>query len=437
MSAAASLAGPRSLDDDLIPPLTTLQAMAESARCVFCYEATCVAACPTGIDIPGFIRRIANADLHGAAVKILSENILGGTCARVCPTEVLCEQACVRNTGEERAVAIGRLQRHAVDALMAEGRHPFVRAASSGKRVAVVGAGPAGLACAHRLAQLGHDVTVFEARPKPGGLNEFGIAAYKMAGGFAQAEVGFVLGIGGITIEHGKALGKNLSLADLRRDFAAVFLGVGLTDARPLGIEGEDLRGVRDALPFIEEIRQGKPGRYPSVGRRVVVIGGGNTAIDAAIQASCLGAEEVVMAYRRGPEQMGATEWEQQLAKVSGVQIRPFLSPVRITGNKKGVSAVELERTRLEGDRAVGTGEKVKLAADTVLKAVGQVLRGADLDGLAIEGGKIVIDASYRTNLPGVFAGGDCVKTGQDLTVQAVQDGKLAALAIDASLRQA
>ncbi len=430
---AAAHNSPQGLDDDLVPPMNALQAMAESSRCLYCYEAACVRACPTAIDIPGFIRRIGDGNVAGAAKVILAANIMGGTCSRVCPTEILCEQACVRNTGEARPVAIGRLQRFATDALLARAEsHPFTRAAESGKRVAVVGAGPAGLSAAHRLSQLGHRVDVFEARPKPGGLNEFGLAAYKMTNDFAQREVAFILGLGGITIHYGRRLGEDLPLDDLAGDYDAVFLAIGLARPRPLGLEGDGLSGVMEALHFIEALRQRKA---PPVGGRVVVIGGGNTAVDAAIQAHCLGADEVVMAYRRGVEQMAATAWEQQLARISGVVIRPWLAPKRIVGAGGKATGVVFERTRLVDGRLTGSGAEVELPADLVLSAVGQELKEDELGGLAVRQGRIDIDDGYRTGRPGVFAGGDCVKSGLDLTVQAVEDGKRAALAIDRFIR--
>jgi dihydropyrimidine dehydrogenase (NAD+) subunit PreT len=411
---------------DLTPPLTAVQALAESNRCLFCYDAACVRACPTGIDIPSFIRSIATGNLKGAATTILSDNIMGGTCARVCPTETLCEQACVRNTAEERPVAIGRLQRHATDHLFArKGPHPFARAASTGKRVAVVGAGPAGLSCAHRLATLGHEVTVYEAKPKSGGLNEYGLAPYKMADDFAQREVAFILEVGGITVEHGRRLGADLSLGTLRAEFDAVFLGVGLGGNNRLNIPGEDRAGVENATAFIERVRQAPPDAPVAVGRSVVVIGGGNTAIDAAIQAKRLGAEDVTLVYRRGRGQMGATAWEQELAQTNGVVLKTFAAPVAI--DEQGIT---LERTRLEDGKLVSTGERYSLPAAMILKAVGQTLAREALDGLTIAGGKIVIDDDHRASLDTVYAGGDCVASGEDLTVQSVQDGKRAALAI-------
>ena len=415
---------------DLTPAMTPVQALAESNRCLFCYDAPCIKACPTGIDIPAFIRSIATGNLKGAATTILSENIMGGTCGRVCPTETLCEQACVRNRAEDHPVAIGRLQRHATDRLIdGEPAHPFPRAAATGKRVAVVGAGPAGLSCAHRLATLGHEVTVFEAKAKSGGLNEYGLAPYKMADDFARREVAFILGVGGITVEHGRKLGADLSLDGLRAGYDAVFLGLGLGSNNRLGIPGEERPGVEDATAFIERVRQAPPGQPPAVGSKVVVIGGGNTAIDAAIQAKRLGAEDVTLVYRRGRAQMGATAWEQELALTEGVVLKTFAAPSAI-----GETAITFERTRLTDGKLTATGETFTLQADMVLKAVGQKLSADALDGLQVAGGKIAIDPSYRTTLAKVWAGGDCVATGEDLTVQSVQDGKLAALAIHSHL---
>ncbi|CAO3361050.1 NAD(P)-dependent oxidoreductase [Azospirillum melinis] len=415
---------------DLTPAMTPVQALAESNRCLFCYDAPCIKACPTGIDIPAFIRSIATGNLKGAATTILSENIMGGTCGRVCPTETLCEQSCVRNRAEDRPVAIGRLQRHATDRLIdGEPAHPFTRAAATGKRVAVVGAGPAGLSCAHRLATLGHEVTVFEAKAKSGGLNEYGLAPYKMADDFAQREVAFILGVGGIAVEHGRRLGADLSLDSLRADFDAVFLGVGLGSNNRLGIPGEERAGVEDATAFIERVRQALPGQPPAVGRSVVVIGGGNTAVDAAIQAKRLGAEDVTLVYRRGRAQMGATGWEQELAQTEGVVLKTFATPREI-----GDTSITFERTRLTDGKLSGTGETFTLQADMVLKAVGQKLSAEALGGLEVTGGKIAVDSAYRTTLAKVWAGGDCVATGEDLTVQSVQDGKLAALAIHSHL---
>ncbi|MFV2093139.1 MAG: FAD-dependent oxidoreductase, partial [Hyphomicrobiales bacterium] len=291
---------------DVHAPLSGHEAMVDADRCYFCYDAPCVTACPTGIDIPLFIRQISTNDTKGAADTIFAENILGGMCARVCPTETLCEQACVRNEAEGKPVRIGLLQRYATDQAMDSGDQPFTRAAPSGRRVAVVGAGPAGLACAHRLALRGVEVTIFEVREKSGGLNEFGIAAYKSVDDFAQSEVDFVLGIGGIEVRHGQKLGRDITLAGLRADFDAVFLGLGAGGVNALEAPGDDLDNVNDAVDYIADLRQASDLAGLMVGRRVAVIGGGMTAIDIAVQTKLLGAEEVTVFYRRGQDAMKA-----------------------------------------------------------------------------------------------------------------------------------
>jgi glutamate synthase (NADPH/NADH) small chain len=267
---------------DLHPRLNNHEALVAADRCYFCYDAPCMTACPTSIDIPMFIRQISTGNPIGSAKTIFDQNILGGMCARVCPTEQLCEQACVRNTAEERPVEIGRLQRYATDAAMAENKQFYARAATTGKKIAVIGAGPAGLACAHRLAVKGHEVTIFDAREKAGGLNEYGIATYKAVDDFAQKEVEYVLAIGGIEVKNGQALGRDFSLSDLSQQYDAVFLGLGLAGVNALRAEGEDLDGVADAVAYIADLRQANDKADIAIGRRVVVLGGGMTAIDAA-----------------------------------------------------------------------------------------------------------------------------------------------------------
>jgi glutamate synthase (NADPH/NADH) small chain len=428
---------------DVEAPLDGKRALIDSSRCFFCHDAPCIEACPTGIDIPGFIRKIATGNLKGAATTILQENIFGGACARVCPTEVLCEQACVRNVSEDKPVNIGALQRHATDHLFASGAQPFGRAAASGKRIAVVGGGPAGLACAHRLSMLGHEAVVFEARDRLGGLNEYGVAAYKVANDFARREVDFILSLGGIESRCGQALGRDVTLTQLRQDYDAVFLGMGLAGVNALQAEGEQLAGVEDAVAYIARLRQAADKSTLPVGRKVVVIGGGNTAIDIAVQTKRLGAEDVTIVYRRGAEQMSATPHEQEFAQTNGVKIKHWAKPVRVLGDGGQLRAVEFEYTEIgEQNKLVGTGERFQLAADQLFKAIGQVfvpdpLANGAQQPLQLRGGRIAVDADRQTTLPGVFAGGDCVSGGQDLTVQAVQDGKLAAHAIDRYLRGA
>jgi dihydropyrimidine dehydrogenase (NAD+) subunit PreT len=420
--------------EDLHEPLSVLQAKAEADRCLYCYDAPCIQACPTSIDIPTFIHQIRTDNVEGSAKTILSQNIMGGTCARACPTEVLCEQACVLNVSEEQPVEIGLLQRFAVDGLMSTGaEHPFQRGADTGKRVAVVGAGPAGLSCAHRAVMLGHAVTVYEAKPKPGGLNEYGLAAYKMVDDFAQKEVEFLLGIGGIEVQYNQRLGDNVSLAELRDTFDAVYLGVGLGATNALGLEGEDKDGILDAVDFIEDLRQADDKSGVSVGDDVIVIGAGNTAIDAAVQSKRLGAENVTLVYRRGEENMSATDWEVDLARTNGVNVRLWSSPKEIKGNGS-VSGMVFERMSLVDGGVAGTGKSYELPADMVLKAIGQKLDVSVLDGFKMNGSKIAVSETFETSVLGVFAGGDCIKSGEDLTVQAVEDGKQAAHAIDAFL---
>ncbi|CAM4285343.1 NAD(P)-dependent oxidoreductase [Palleronia rufa] len=415
---------------DLHPPLDAHEAAVAADRCYFCYDAPCVTACPTAIDIPLFIRQISTGQSDEAGRTILGQNVLGGMCARVCPTEDLCEGACVREAAEGKPVEIGRLQRHATDTLMARQDHPFGRAPETGHRVAVVGAGPAGLACAHRLAMRGHAVTLYDAKDKPGGLNEFGIAAYKSTDGFAQAEVDWLLQIGGIALEPGRALGRDLTLDGLTAEFDAVFLGVGLAGVNALEAAGTDRDGVQDAVGFIAALRQADDLSALPVGRNVVVIGGGMTAIDAAVQSRLLGAETVTVAYRRGRGRMGASRYEQDLATSSGVRILENAQPRAILGNG-AVQQIELEYTADDGTGLKGTGETLRLPADQVFKAIGQTLTLAA--GLEADGAKIRVDARGRTSAPRVWAGGDCTP-GDDLTVVAVAQGRDAAEDIHAEL---
>ncbi|UWQ64040.1 NAD(P)-dependent oxidoreductase [Leisingera caerulea] len=417
---------------DLHPPYDAHEAAVAADRCYFCYDAPCMTACPTSIDIPQFIREIQAGHPESAARTILEQNILGGMCARVCPTETLCEEVCVRETAEGKPVEIGRLQRYATDKLMEKDEHPFTRAAATGKKVAVVGAGPAGLSAAHRLAMLGHDVVVYDAKSKAGGLNEFGIAAYKTTNDFAQREVDWLLQICGITMDYGKKLGEDLSLDALKQAYDAVFLSIGLAGVNALRAPGEDMEGVRDAVEFIAELRQADDLTALPVGRNVVVIGGGMTAVDAAVQSKLLGAENVTIAYRRSREEMGASRFEQDLAASKGVKLMFNVMPVAVHGN--GAAAeIELEYTQVTDGKVSGTGETVRLAADQVFKAIGQTLEGQP-DALALEGRKIKVDSSGRTSVAGVWAGGDCASGGEDLTVTAVAEGRDAAMDIHSSL---
>jgi dihydropyrimidine dehydrogenase (NAD+) subunit PreT len=404
------------------PPLDAHEARVAADRCYFCHDAPCITACPTSIDIPLFIRQIATGTPDAAARTIWTQNILGGICARVCPTETLCEEACVREAAEGKPVEIGRLQRFATDHAMAGGGHPFTRAAATGKRVAVVGAGPAGLACAHRLAMHGHDVVVFEARPKAGGLNEYGIASYKATGGFAQAEVDWLLAIGGIEIRYGQALGRDVTLEALRSGHDAVFLGIGLQGVNALDADGAGRGGVGPAVDFIATLRQTPDLRTLPVGRDVVVIGGGMTAVDAAVQSRLLGAETVTIVYRRGVEKMSASGYEQAHATSAGVRIITHAAPIAVHGNG-AVREVEFAYTEDAGGTLRLTGQHFRLAADQVFTAIGQTLTEVPA-GVTVAKGKI-------DGLPsGVWAGGDCAAGGEDLTVTAVAEGRDAAEAI-------
>ncbi|GAA3096993.1 NAD(P)-dependent oxidoreductase [Rhizobium viscosum] len=422
---------------DLHPRLDNHEALVAADRCYFCYDAPCMTACPTSIDIPLFIRQISTGNPLGSAKTIFDQNILGGMCARVCPTEELCEQACVRNTAEERPVEIGRLQRYATDAAMAADKQFYRRAEPTGKKIAVVGAGPAGLAAAHRLAVKGNDVVIYDAKPKSGGLNEYGIATYKTVDDFAQKEVDYVLSIGGIEVRHDQQLGRDFSLADLQSQYDAVFLGLGLAGVNALRVDNENLPGVDDAVDFIAALRQAGNKGDIAIGRRVVVLGGGMTAIDAAVQAKLLGAEEVTICYRRGKEHMNASEFEQDLATSKGVIIRHWLAPKSLLSQDGKVAAIEVEYTAIVDGRLSGTGETGVIAADQIFKAIGQTFETSGLGALRMETGRIAVDAEGRTSIEGVWAGGDCVFGGEDLTVSAVAHGRDAAESIHRTLSAA
>jgi glutamate synthase (NADPH/NADH) small chain len=441
IAATSQTGSPNALDEmfsDINPALTQRQSIIESSRCYYCYDAPCVTACPSDIDIPSFISSIQADDLKGAAKTIYSENILGGSCARVCPTEILCENACVRNKEEECApVLIGLLQRYATDNADFDG-HPFERAPSTGKKIAVIGGGPAGLSCAHRLALHGHDVEIFEAESKAGGLNEYGIAKYKLTHNFAQDEVEFILGVGGISLQTNKALGKDVFIEDLTAEFDSVFLSIGLQGTRELGLDYETASGVYNAVDFIRELRQATDlGELTAPKKSAVVIGAGNTAIDIACQLKRLGTEDVTLVYRRGEEDMSATDHEQHIARDHQVQIKTWSRPESIEVDDNGaVIAMTFRKTELVNGKLADTDNRFTVPCEAIYKAVGQtfVSPEGETQMPVTQSGKIVTSENFLTNIPKLFAGGDCTSVGEDLTVEAVQQGKLAALAIHEQL---
>lgn len=416
---------------DLHPPLSKHEAAVAADRCYFCHDAPCVDACPTEIDIPLFIRQIASGVPDAAAKTIFDSNILGGMCARVCPTETLCEEACVREAAEGSPVEIGRLQRFATDSLMAREGHPYARSDPTGKRIAVIGAGPAGLACAHRLAMKGHDVVIFEARVKAGGLNEYGIAAYKTVEDFAAREVEWLLRIGGISIKLESPVTSKDDFRKLCAEFDAVFVGCGLGGVNKLDIDNENAC-LESAVDFIGDLRQSDDLSTLPVGRNVVVIGGGMTAIDAAVQSKLLGAEEVTIAYRRSRNEMGASKYEQDLAASKGVRFLANAVPVSVE-SESGAKTVSFERTESSEDGLAFAGEVVRVPADQIFQAIGQRLERIP-SGLETEGRKLKADAKGKSGLPNVWAGGDCISAGEDLTVSAVAQGRDAAEEIHAAL---
>jgi glutamate synthase (NADPH/NADH) small chain len=379
---------------DIAPPLTADAALLEANTCLFCYDAPCTAACPTHIDVPAFIKKIATGNLRGAARVILEANPFGHSCARACPVEVLCEGACVLLARDAQPIRIALLQRHATDYVLERKLQLFEPGPANGKRVAIIGAGPAGLSCARDLRRLGYAVTVFEAKSKPGGLNTYGIAEYKMTSDVALAEVQDILDLG-VDLQLGVAVGRDIAFERLVSDFDAVFVAVGLGRTKSLGIAGENQAGVFDALAFIEQIKT-RPYRYARAGRRVVVVGAGNTAIDAATQAKRLGAEWVTIVYRRGSADMSSFHYEQELAKTDGCEFRFHCRPTRILGNGR-VTGLEVETPQ---------GTEV-IACDMVITALGQEALG----GFALP-----------TDNPKVFSGGDFANGGAEI-VNAAADG--------------
>ena len=422
---------------DIHPPFENKEAaLVEANRCIFCYDAPCTKSCPTGINVPKFIKQITTDNIKGSAHTIFVSNIFGGGCSRVCPVEKLCEGACVYNLMHEEPIAIAKLQRYATEDAIEDKWKIFERKPSIGKKVAVVGAGPAGLSCAHVLSREGIDVTVYEKESKGGGLMTYGIAAYKVTPEFCHDEVDFITSLGGIEIKYNHELGKNISIGQLQQQYDAVFLGLGVGLANQLNIPGEDLQGVADAIDFIYRLRDKG---YPNVavGDKVVVIGMGMTAIDAATQAKRLGAKEVTMVYRRTEAEKACTQKELDIARLDGCKIVWLAAPKEVVGSDEKVTSIICDVMKLGAPDFSGraapepTGETITIEADMIIKATGQKPFEDLINQYEIENrkGKVLLKENHVTNLSKVFAGGDCVNGGKEV-VDAVQAGKEAAASI-------
>ena len=440
---------------EINPPLNQAEAVFEANRCLYCYDAPCIHACPTHIDVPSFIKKIASGNLHGSARVIFDANPIGATCARVCPVEVLCEGACVEKTLMDAPIQIGRLQRYATDYAIEKGRQIFHKGESNGKSVGIIGSGPAGLSCATYLARLGYDVTVYERKPLAGGLDTYGMAEYKMSQKDSLDEVEAVrrLGVefklnceigrvlepsavaGGLSLDKIQLVVKSNDInsnfqpsatadgSDLLHD--AIFVGVGLGATRDLNVEGEDLDGVMDALYFIEKIKT-RDWKSVPMGKTVAVIGAGNTAIDAVTQAKRLGAEKVLLIYRRTEKDISAYDYEYELAKKDGIEFVWQTSPIEVLGNGK-VSGLKCKKS---------DGTEFEIACDLVIKAIGQQKQIPFFQNIGIEfneKGQVAVGDLMQTSNPKIFAGGDCVNGGAE-AVDASQMGKLAAQGIHFSL---
>ncbi|HEX6126328.1 MAG TPA: NAD(P)-dependent oxidoreductase [Pyrinomonadaceae bacterium] len=440
---------------DINPAMTPAEALVEANRCLYCYDAPCMHACPTHIDVPGFIKKIASGNLTGSARVIFDANPIGATCARVCPVEVLCEGACVEKTLLQKPIEIGRLQRYATDHALSNGRQIFEKGEANGKSVGIVGSGPAGLSCAAYLNRLGYDVTIYEQKEKPGGLDTYGMAEYKMQQSVSLAETERIASMGvrfmlntrvgsenhspsEVTAEKAKQIqdpkskiqNQDVSFADLEQWHDAVFLGVGLGDTNRLNIPGEDLEGVYDALHFIERIKSRDWASVP-LGRTVAVIGAGNTAIDAVTQARRLGAEKVLMVYRRTEREASAYHYEMELARKDGVEFVWQATPVGILAGEDG------SRLSLRCEKTDGSLELFEIPCDMVIKAVGQQkmrsffseIAGVDVD----DKGRVIVNEQMQTSNAKIFAGGDCANGGAE-AVDAAQMGKVAAQGIHFAL---
>ncbi|CAN5533710.1 NAD(P)-dependent oxidoreductase [soil metagenome] len=436
---------------EIHPAFTATEAMHEANRCLYCYDAPCIQACPTGIDVPSFIKKIASGNLHGSARVIFDANPIGASCARVCPVEVLCEGACVEKTLLHKPIEIGRLQRHATDHALTSGKQIFAKGEPNGKTVGIVGSGPAGLSCATYLARLGYAVTVYERQAQAGGLDTYGMAEYKMPKSVSLAEVEQIrhLGVefrtnteivgtpisppyeGGVAAASADGVVllsgvEQLHFSDINDRHDAIFLATGLGETNKLNIPGEDLDGVYDALHFIEKVKTRDWKSIP-LGKTVVVIGAGNTAIDAVTQAKRLGAERVILIYRRTEKDAPAYDYEMELARKDGIEFMWQTAPVEIAGDVR-VSSLLVRNS---------AGAEFAIDCDMVIKAIGQTKMAAfftDVAGVAIdEKGRVVVNDQMQTSIPKVFAGGDCSNGGAE-AVDASQMGKHAAQGIHLAL---
>lgn len=410
---------------DLHPLMSSPEALAEANRCLYCYDAPCTRACPTHIDVPSFIKKIASGNLNGSARVIFDANPIGSTCAKVCPVEVLCEGACVEKTLVQKPIEIGRLQRYATENVVRNNIPLFEKGEPNGRSVGIVGSGPAGISCAAYLARLGYAVTVYERREKPGGLDTYGMAEYKMTQAESLSEVALIEQLD-VKFQLNVEIGKDLPIDDLQSRHDAVFVAVGLGNTNSLQIPGEELSGVVDALSFIEQVKT-RNWESIEIGKRTVIIGAGNTAIDAVTQAKRMGAEHAILMYRRTEKDAPAYEYEIELAKADGIEFLWETTPVEIVGSG---SVEAIRATNADGDEIV-------VPCDMVIKAIGQQKQRsflADIVGIETDSkGRAIIDENMQTSNPKIFAGGDCVNGGAE-AVDAAQMGKLAAIGIHHSL---
>ncbi|MFD2208219.1 NAD(P)-dependent oxidoreductase [Virgibacillus halophilus] len=433
--------------DESRPSFNAQEALDEAHRCLYCYDAPCIKACPTGINIPSFIKKIASGNLKGSATTIMEANPVGASCSRVCPTEELCEGACVLNH-VTKPIMIGDLQRFATDWSIKNEKVLFKAGEKNGKKIAIVGSGPAGLSSARELGLLGYDVTIFESKAEAGGLDTHGIVPFRLPKDISLWEVKQVADLG-VKIHTNTEVGKDVSAADLMSDYDAVILAAGMSKVPMLGIEGEELSGIYDAIDLVEEA---KNERYTTafIGKRVAVIGAGNTAIDGATTAVRLGAENVKILYRRTEAEMSAYDFEYEFAKQEGVEFRWLVAPKRLIGDENGrIRQMECVRMKLQSAGSDGRARPVQIEGseflmdvDIVVKAIGQTRHQQLIDAFGLEhhGGVVKVDSeTFLTSHPKVYAAGDVVfgkGIGEAMVVTAAQQGKETAYAVHQQLKE-